>query len=601
MGNAPTIVYHLSPHSVSQHLFHVKLDITAHEQDQLTLTMPAWIPGSYMIRDFNKNLSMFTVKSAKGDPLPWHKEDKQTWTVHSDGQALTVEYLVYAFDYSVRSAYLNDEFGFINGTSAFLCVQEHASKPCTVHLSMGEKYQRLDWQVRTGMPAIENDSSGLGHYQADNYQTLIDYPILFGVLLEHTFKVGDIDIVMLFTGKLPLDVERIADDLVPILQQHVDLFNDKAPINKYWFMTLLAETGFGGLEHTNSTVLMYPRWDLPLVGEGAATDFQKTDSYRDFLALCSHEFLHTWHVKRTRPEVFIDYQLDKESYTNQLWIYEGFTSFYDDLALARAKAITPEQYTAMISKNITRLLRNPGRLKQSAADSSYDAWTRFYQQDANSINHIVSYYTKGGLIALCLDVYIREKSQGRYSMDDVMRTLWHEYGKHNKGTPDNVIHTIVSGLIGQPVDELLNQLVYEPGELPLSDVLNKIGLKLKITHAENFDDVGGKKAIQPMLNPLGINIKSSDTGVLVQQVREASNGCNAGLQVGDKLIAIDQWVVTPMNLARLLKQPNTQVSLTVIRDGRLLSLPCMLSSQAADTAYIEIADLERLEQWLGFN
>ena len=381
------------------------------------------------------------------------------------------------------------------------------------------------------------------------------------------------------------------------MHQQVALFKDDPPIDEYLFITLLTQNGFGGLEHKNSTVLMFSRWDLPI----ASDPVEKSKSYRDFLALCSHEFLHTWHVKRTRPKVLLTPDLGHEVYTNQLWIYEGFTSFYDDLALARAEAITPQQYLEIIGKNITRILRNSGRLKQSAAESSFDAWTRFYQQDANSINHIVSYYTKGGLIALCLDIYIRENSHHQYSLDDVMCQLWQQFGKNEVGTPDDVIAPIIEALIGKDPRALLDLWVYSPGELPLASMLRSIGVSYHERYAESLADLGGAEPTSKTLFSLGINTKPAETGLIVTQVREASMCDKAGIQVNDRLIALNNWQTTETNLPRLIANlaDGESASLHLLRDGRLIE--CLVKLQAApfDTCYLNIENEDKFLQWLG--
>lgn len=594
MFNAKTIEYQLQPFSISQHLFKVNVFIPANQYDSLTFSMPAWIPGSYMVRDFAKNVCQIQAKDESGNNLAICKIDKQTWQTHHQGCAIEISYLVYAFDPSVRSAYLNDEYGFINGTSAFIEVKEFSDQPCKVTLL---PFKQKAWRVITGMPSIRVNESGFGSYQALNYAALIDYPILFGEFIDIVFFQDDIEFTMVYTGHPPIDLERIVKDLKPVLQQQVKLFEDQPPIDKYLFITLLTENGYGGLEHKNSTVLMFSRWDLPILNDPS----EKTKSYRDFLALCSHEFLHTWHVKRTRPKVLLEPDLSRETYTEQLWIYEGFTSFYDDLALARSGVITPEQYLEIIGMNITRLLRNPGRLKQAAAESSFDAWTRFYQQDANSINHIVSYYTKGGLIALCLDIYIRENSSNQYSLDDVMRSLWQQFGKLELGTDDDVIAPILESLTGKCAKALLQTWVYSPGELPLATMLRHIGVGYHERHAESFADTGGKDAAGKMQFSLGINTKSAETGLVVTQVREASMACDADIQVNDKLIAIDGWQVKESNLHRLLSGINEATAATIhlLRDGRLVEAQIKAKQVAFDTCFLTIADKDKLNNWLG--
>lgn len=594
MVNAPGIRYTLQPQSISQHLFAVTIHIPAHDTANLVLSLPAWIPGSYLIRDFAKNIGEFTVVADSAE-VTWQKLDKQQWSLSTNGQACQVRYTVYAFDLSVRSAYLCDEYGFINGTSAFMHVAGFEHAPHYVTCINSTSCTTKAWQLRTGMPSIAIDSNGFGQYVAEDYHALIDYPVLFGQIIEHNFSHQGIDFSIVFTGVLPLDLKRMEGHLKPILAQHIGMFESTPPVDKYLFITLLAEQGYGGLEHMNSTVLLFPRWDLPQLGENPEIN----PSYRDFLALCSHEFLHTWHVKRIRPEGFEQYQLAQECYTEQLWIYEGFTSFYDDVALARAGVIPPSQYLEILAKSITRIMRNPGRFKQSTSESSFDAWTRFYQQDANSNNHIVSYYTKGGLIALCLDVYLRTQTDNAKSLDDIMRYLWQHHGITRVGTPNNVIETAIRAIANVDCSPLINALVHQAGELPLVETLATIGVIMNFAYAENSDDVGGKPTTTGHSKSLGINIATAELGVRVTQVREGGNGDRAGMQVNDRLVAINDWVVNKNNLHRIMQQASEQTTISLVRDGRLLNLNATINSALPDTCYLTIGDADKLNQWLG--
>ena len=300
-----------------------------------------------------------------------------------------------------------------------------------------------------------------------NYDELIDHPIYVGIADTHSFEVDGITFTLLFSGNNNIDYERIANDLTPICKHHLDLFGAPQPINNYLFMTLLADNGFGGLEHKYSTALLYPRFDLPQVGESE----KKTDSYITFLSLCSHEFFHTWHVKRIKPSVMVKPDLSQETYTNQLWIYEGFTSFYDDVTLARAGVIEPQKYLDIVAQNVSRLLQNAGRFKQSAAESSFDAWTKFYKQDASATNNIVSYYTKGGIIALGLDLLLRKQSNEQVNLDTLMQLLWKHYGVDEKGTPDDVIQNLCTTHFGIDVSEYLNRVVYGTDDVELASLV----------------------------------------------------------------------------------------------------------------------------------
>ncbi|MEL7443678.1 MAG: M61 family peptidase, partial [Pseudomonadota bacterium] len=451
------------------HQFTVALQIPEHSGSSIELSLPSWIPGSYMVRDFAKSIIELTANTSEGHSnetvgdrsvysLSVTKLDKQTWRVDTDGKPCTVVYSVYANDLSIRSAFMNDQYAFINGTSAFLNVSGFEKVPCEVDIELNDNDSTIaDWKAYTSMPSrCESTSPSRWHFIEKNYDELIDHPIYVGIADTHSFEVDGITFTLLFSGNNNIDYERIANDLTPICKHHLDLFGAPQPINNYLFMTLLADNGFGGLEHKYSTALLYPRFDLPQVGESE----KKTDSYITFLSLCSHEFFHTWHVKRIKPSVMVKPDLSQETYTNQLWIYEGFTSFYDDVTLARAGVIEPQKYLDIVAQNVSRLLQNAGRFKQSAAESSFDAWTKFYKQDASATNNIVSYYTKGGIIALGLDLLLRKQSNEQVNLDTLMQLLWKHYGVDEKGTPDDVIQSLCKTHFDIDVSEYLNRVVY---------------------------------------------------------------------------------------------------------------------------------------------
>jgi predicted metalloprotease with PDZ domain len=364
------------------------------------------------------------------------------------------------------------------------------------------------------------------------------------------------------------------------------------------FITLLANTGFGGLEHRDSTVLMYPRFDLPVIGE----ETQPKDAYIDYLSLCSHELFHTWHVKRLRPEVMLNPDLSKEVYTDQLWIYEGITSFYDDLAVARAGKMSPEHYLTIVGRHLTRLYHTPGRQKQSPAESSFDAWTRFYKQDANSNNHIVSYYTKGGIVAFGLDLLLREKTDNQVQLDDLMRYLWKHYGKNETGTPDDVIHTACNEL-GVDVTAYLDDVVYSTQDVPLENWLENIGLKLHFRNRINANDKGGTPADTTATNDFGALLATDAKGCKITQLQEGSAAETAGLMIGDVIVAADNWVIDESLFMRLLQQKNQDdtLSLSVIRQGRLIALEMPIQKAQTKVAYLEIVDEQNYLNWLGVN
>lgn len=595
-----SIHYTLTVSNWRAHQFTVDVSVPDHPQSSLELTLPSWIPGSYMVRDFAKNIISLQAfaKSDKNNALSVTKTDKQTWCVDTNGQPCTLRYVVYANDLSIRSAFMNDQYAFINGTSAFLKVSNFENANCTLDVKLNEADPTTaNWKTYTSMP-IRQDSvkDSQWHFEEVNYDELIDHPIYVGVADTHSFDVDGVTFTLLFSGNNNIDYDRIANDLKPICKHHLNLFGDPQPINNYLFMTLLADNGFGGLEHKYSTALLYPRFDLPQVGDSE----KKTDSYITFLSLCSHEFFHTWHVKRIKPSVMVKPDLSQETYTNQLWIYEGFTSFYDDVTLARAGVIEPQQYLDIVAQNVSRLLQNEGRFKQSAAESSFDAWTKFYKQDASATNNIVSYYTKGGIIALGLDLLLRSKSNDKVSLDTLMQMLWQHYGADEKGTPDDVIESLCKTHFDIDVSEYLNSVVYATNDVDLAATVSEMGVQFKTRPRVSNEDKGGTTQLPVVKHQLGATLKAESFGLNVVQVFEGLAAMNAGILLNDTIIAVNGHVVTAQKLQRLLdnaQQPT--VDITLIRDGRLLTIPLSVMKPRSEMAYFEIVDEEKIQKWLG--
>lgn len=600
----PSIHYQVEIHSLGGHTLDITLDIDTPCAAGQRLSMPAWIPGSYMIRDFAKNIIQLRAYSADGQPLRVAKIDKQNWQVAPHEGQIRVQYTVYAFDLSVRSAYLDDEFCFFNGTSIFLAVEEQTEHACLVTLHPPAQQKCKNWRVATTLSLYgDNQAHCFGKYHASGYSELIDHPVLIGHYDIVPFSVaGPLDesstcqFELILAGGHQADTKRMANDLAQLCRHHFDLFADTPPIQRYLFITMLSGEGFGGLEHISSTALLFNRHELPFKCQEA----QMPDGYRTFLSLCSHEFLHTWHVKRTKPAELTDTRLSHEAYTEQLWIYEGFTSYYDDFSLQRSGVINTESYLELLGQALTRLLRNQGRFKQSVSESSFDAWTKFYQQDASAINNIVSYYNKGAIIALCLDLHLRGVSDGQFSLDDVMRYLWQHHGKTGIGTDKNIIHRIVTDHFDLPLNDFLDSALYTTNELPVDELLNSFGIKSCYRPRFDAKDLGGSASGKPLKHDFGANFKALDTGVKITQVVEKTPAFASGLQVDDQLLAIDRWQINACNLHALLDNIATDsvVSLHVLRQQKLKQLELTVSLAQCDTIYLEITDSKKLACWL---
>ncbi|WP_395343827.1 M61 family metallopeptidase [Ningiella sp. W23] len=622
------ITYQITPIDVNEHLFEVLMHAQLPEfvDDKLIVSLPAWIPGSYMIRDFARNIIQIDVQE---QDLALKKLDKQTWqlnltdTAKESFRSVTLKYRIFAYDLSVRSAYINHEYAFFNGTSTMLQVNGHESLPHYMQLLGTEQTQ--SWKIATAMPCLNYDANtgtftelaanvqlsaaslpdalnpNAPAYLSDNYDMLIDHPVLMGNLCMQSFEVLGVTFNVVFTGEETMDLARICEDLKPICEHHIKLFGE-CPVKEYWFMTLLCANGYGGLEHKSSTVLQFARFDLPMAGDSSVND-DKSEQYQQFLSLCSHELFHTWHVKRIKPYMMVTPDLSQESYTPQLWIYEGFTSLYDDLTLARTSLISPLDYCQILGKSFTRLMRNPGRHLQSISESSFDAWTRFYKQDASSTNHIVSYYLKGSLVALALDITLRQQSNSKYCLDDVMRILWEQAGKQETGTLDDVISKICKTHFSLDIESFLHVAVSTTMDMPFNSIVNGIGLTLHMRAREHNDDKGGKPVKQPLTRDIGAQFEQQSNGLKVTQVLASSAAAQSGIQLNDVIVASNGFKANYSLMTRQLANTKlgSAVKLHVMRDEQLIEINLIAKPPALDTCYLTIEDEGVFKQWLGID
>jgi predicted metalloprotease with PDZ domain len=564
---------------IAQQRIRVSLVIPASNEKQF-LRLPNWIPGSYMLRHFAQHVHAFNVDGTQITPVSQHE-----WEL-APHDGTTVEYEVFANDLSVRSSFANDVFCFFNGTSVFLQVCDSLeegiqdNRPYRVHLTNVPQ----DWCIDTSMP---QDKDG---YICSSYANLIEHPMLIGQLDITEFTVQNTQFTLAFSESPLCDKAMLVRDLTAIINHHFALYEGPIPFVQYHFQTMLSQTGYGGLEHTESTALLYPRNELCV---------SNREGYETFLSLCAHELLHAWHVKRIQPAALQNPTLGDVVNTEQLWIYEGLTSLYDDLSIARAKTISGASYTKILAKNITRLLRNPGADKQSIAQSSWFAWTKFYLQTATSTNFITSYYNKGGLVALCLDILLRKESNDNVSLDDVMRILWRDYGQTGTGTHDSVIADICRDALGINVDNFIQQYVYGTAPLPLLQLLPYIGLALKIRPSSGSNDKGGDSATTVLKYDWGALCEQHSMGVKVASTIEGRALAQAGILPNDVIIAINQQQCTFAQLSAQLNRLNgEQCELAIFRDGRLLQMTMLLHPARPDTAEIDIIDQARFEAWL---
>jgi predicted metalloprotease with PDZ domain len=541
MKNA--IQYTISPKDPAAHLFDVTLTVAKPDPNGQIFSLPAWIPGSYMIREFARNIVRIHAESA-GRDIVLTKLDKHTWQAAPCDGRIVLHYEVYAWDLSVRAAHLDQAHGFFNGTSVFLSVrgQESSSHVVDIRRPNGAAYKA--WRVATSLPEQDAKRYGFGTYVAADYDELIDHPVEMGTFELATFKAHGVAHDIVITGLVPnLDMVRLAADLKKMCEAQIALFEPKtkrAPMRRYVFMTLAVGDGYGGLEHRASTALICSRSDLPVKGQK-----EMSDAYRTYLGLCSHEYFHTWNVKRIKPAVFAPYDLRSEGYTSLLWLFEGFTSYYDDLMLVRSGVIDEAAYLKLIAKTINGVLRGSGRTKQSVAESSFDAWTKYYRQDENSPNAIVSYYMKGSLVGLALDLTIRAETKGRKSLDDVMRALWQRYGRDfysnagGIGVTEADAEALFEEVTGLKLKRFFDRYVRGTGDLPLPKLLAQFAVES--TDKRKNDKPG-----------LGARTTRDGNDCKVANVYEGGAAHVAGVSAGDILLAVDGLRVTASNLDTLL-------------------------------------------------
>lgn len=567
------IVYTIKPFDLAAHLFTVEINIPKPQKHGQIISLPTWIPGSYLVRDFSRHIQQLNAFTEK-QKLSLEKLDNHSWKIEPSKKPITVTYLVYAWDLSVRAAHLDETHGFFNGTSVFFKVHGYEDKACLVNIQAHPSFKH--WKVYTSLPEAKKGAKRhcFGLYQAPNYDALIDHPVEMGTPTVISFKVCGALHEMVFTGLIPnIDLERIARDTAKICEYQIKLFEPKthkAPFldssDRYVFMTMVTGNDYGGLEHRASTALMASRSDMPILGQE-----ELSDGYLQFLGLISHEYFHTWNVKRIKPQAFAPYDLSRATPTSLLWIFEGFTSYYDDLVLYRTGLIDQKRYLSLLQKTINTVYTAPGRLKQSVADSSFDAWTKYYKQDENSLNSIVSYYTKGALVALGLDLLIQQNTQGKKSLDDVMRLLWKKFGRDfytkstQKGLREEKIIDLIKEATSVDTEEFIRRHSLGTEDIPLA--------KLWATQNIQLHQIPSEQA------SLNIKTKSINGFCQISHVYEQGAAHLGGLSAGDLLVAIDNIRVDDKNLDKLLSRYriNDEVLIHIFRRDELRYFKVKLS------------------------
>jgi predicted metalloprotease with PDZ domain len=600
-----TINYRVEVADLRAHLFNITLTLPQPQREQI-VSLPVWIPGSYLVREFSKHLQ--NLRAHQGNhALVVRPLDKARWQIHcqpasntplSSPLPLVLQYQVFAHDASVRAAFLDATRGFFNGTSVLLRAEGHEASPCVLEVVRNEAIADMaQWSVATGAQALEIDANGFGFYEAEDYDELVDCPFEMGTFWSGTFTACGIPHRFVVAGAptgfdgtcLLADTQTICEAQIHFWHgdKHGDKDgeNSKPPFENYVFLLNAVADGYGGLEHRNSTALICKRLDLvPSLSKSS-----KNEGYTQLLGLISHEYFHTWNVKRLRPAEFAQYDYTQENYTQLLWFFEGFTSYYDDLFLRRTGLMDDTTYLQALAKAINNVAQTPGRMVETVAQSSFNAWIKYYRFDSNTPNATVNYYTKGALVALCLDLTLRKEKQT--TLDDVMRGLWQRCMNHpiSGAMTEHDLQAVLHQLGGRLFTSELAHWVHGTGELPVAELLQQHGV-----------------ACKPATNPpslaqqLGLRVKERNGMVHITHVLRGSAAEQAGFSSGDEWIAVQgAWRIHSMEDVALYQGTESTISVLVARDQRLLQLQLTIPATPVNHSIsLCVSDAASAHAWL---
>lgn len=546
-------------------------DLKDLKEDSIDFSMPVWTPGSYLVREFARNVDNVSAENSSGKNLNFEKINKNTWRVDIKGQSeLKLKYRVYCNESTVRTSEINSDHAFLSSSGIFMFVRDFENKKCNLKINLPPEWSKIS----TGL--IKESET---EYSAENYDVFIDSPLEIGNQKVLEFDVKGIRHFICLSGKGFYDEEVLVNDFKAIVEEEVKFFGGDIPYEHYTFIIHIVEKGGGGLEHLNSFVVQIGRWYL-----------KEEKFYKKFLGLVSHEFFHLWNVKRIRPEGLGPFNYDKENHSKSLWVAEGFTSFFDNLILKRCGLLEADEYYEFLDREINDVMRKEGRFHQSLEESSFDTWIKYYRQDENYTNSQISYYTKGSVVALMLNIEIIKSTDCKKSLDDVMRMLYEDYKKDNsKGFSDKRIKEICENVCGKNLNEFWEKYISGKDEIPVNEYLNYAGLEI----------VDKNESLPASLD---IETKTEEGKIIITKVFSGYSGYESGLNSNDELISVNGFRTNKENFKNLTRDVNTgdEVKIIISRKGLIMEMNVKLLKPMSNYSVSEI-DNKNTEQEKIFN
>jgi predicted metalloprotease with PDZ domain len=546
------VQYTLSFPNPQDHYVFVEMKIAHKDQTELKLFMPVWTPGSYMLREFSRHVDLFTAEDLSGKQLSWQKVNKNNWKIQAKGtDTIVVRYRVYANEWTVRTSHVDADHAMLNGASVMMGVEGLTSEEHKVTIR-----PHADWKVISTSLSATKESQWVR--TAKNYDEIVDSPIELGNHTVYDFIVAGVPHQLALVGPSGAVIEKLLTDLQAVVQEEVDLFKTEHPCDRYLFILHNTDQVRGGLEHMHSSLNMVPRWN-----------YNQRDKYLQIISLLAHEYFHLWNVKRIRPESLGPFDYQQENYTRQLWLAEGVTSYYDDYFVYLAGVSSRQEYLHQVAENINAVINQPGDQVQSLAESSFDTWIKYYRQHENSHNNQVNYYTKGATVSTALNMLILDATDGRKSLDDVMRTLYAYYlARPDKGLSEAEVLTVFEKTAGKPLKDFFDRHIYGTEPVDYEEYFSLLGLKL--------EDQTDKKSVH-----IGWTVAAKEGKWIVSKVDAGYAAHNAGITAEDEIISLNGYRMnTGWEKFLIGKVPGDKIEVILSRSGLIKKIDITLTADS---------------------